>query len=566
MCRGNNHNGRRCPSDTSEARLLRRRNVVARSSYAPLVAERVEPKYLPPVVQTESFTTESVQADIQELTRLGERLSAGGSTSREVLTAYDQQIARIGAGVEYLAETKYGALPDADFRKAYDDSFYQRNTLLASSDEIPALEVEERELYKKLDLLIADQRMSYLEKVEKWKELDPELLETWKSKNAELNALYNAEESAKEETAQISAAQVLEERSEALKSALKDVGVQFATPETLRFSEDSHKNAINSLKEAIVFYPKAWVEASNNAQEKGFALRLKDSRGRAHYQHFAQQRGYTSFTEGRIMTKPDDWRPDPHDLEESAYTDLNGEVTWTDPISGEVIMASSGVVLNFKADGSLEEKAIEGSRHWLKVKYDYKQQEKPPRGAGWERIEIQENAFNKDGVYGPTGALIPYYRKPKTRREVDIQGFKSELTITPDESGISGKSKGFRVALHEFAHRVEMTSPPVAVMEDTFLRRRSGNLPLPDGTKSKPEALSVIYHGSGEEGYKDNFPDHYMGKVYGDTNYREILSTGMEALFAGSFGGLTGNMGWKADSDYKKFILGVLASSAASSR
>jgi hypothetical protein len=53
-----------------------------------------------------------------------------------------------------------------------------------------------------------------------------------------------------------------------------------------------------------------------------------------------------------------------------------------------------------------------------------------------------------------------------------------------------------------------------------------------------------------------------MGKIYSGSSYTEILSMGMESLFAGTNGGFVGMDNNKPDADYKKFILGVLASSA----
>lgn len=49
-----------------------------------------------------------------------------------------------------------------------------------------------------------------------------------------------------------------------------------------------------------------------------------------------------------------------------------------------------------------------------------------------------------------------------------------------------------------------------------------------------------------------------MGKHY-DHGYTEILSIGMESIFAGNNGGLAGVNTYKADLEMRDFILGVLA-------
>lgn len=151
---------------------------------------------------------------------------------------------------------------------------------------------------------------------------------------------------------------------------------------------------------------------------------------------------------------------------------------------------------------------------------------------------------------------------------VSPKGKYSELTVNEDTDFFVGNDAGMCTALHEFAHRVEHSEIGITASEEIFLLRRAGHLPSADGLVD-PEPLTLIYpddevpDGEEEElGYRDNFPVHYMGKSSKKTDAREILSTGMESLFAGMYGGFTGLFKHKSDSDYKKFILGLLASSA----
>lgn len=140
----------------------------------------------------------------------------------------------------------------------------------------------------------------------------------------------------------------------------------------------------------------------------------------------------------------------------------------------------------------------------------------------------------------------------------------AELAIRSDDNFLVGDAMTSN-ATHEFAHRVGDVVPSVAYGEKTFLMRRAGHMALqrPDGSLPQPEKLSKIDSSKTELGYRDNFPDHYMGKVYGDGELGgEIFSMGMEALFTGKYGGLSGMEGYSADPDYRKFILGTLASSA----
>lgn len=119
---------------------------------------------------------------------------------------------------------------------------------------------------------------------------------------------------------------------------------------------------------------------------------------------------------------------------------------------------------------------------------------------------------------------------------------------------------GYRIAVHEFAHRLEHTADPfIFRMEEQFLKRRST---LPDGTREplkKIVDLAEGDYGSDEVVYPDNFTHVYMGKTY-DVKNREILSMGMESVFCGTHGGLMGLNDYKPDPDMKNFILGMLAS------
>ena len=91
-------------------------------------------------------------------------------------------------------------------------------------------------------------------------------------------------------------------------------------------------------------------------------------------------------------------------------------------------------------------------------------------------------------------------------------------------------------------------------MEEAFLKRRTT-----DPTTGERENLQTIYKGTKERGRPDNFVNLYMGKEYSDGS-REVLSTGAEAVFHGSFGSLVGLGRQKADPEMKKFIIGLWAS------
>lgn len=105
------------------------------------------------------------------------------------------------------------------------------------------------------------------------------------------------------------------------------------------------------------------------------------------------------------------------------------------------------------------------------------------------------------------------------------------------------------VMMHEVGHMVEHNriidgqKGAIGKLEQEWKTRRAAG-----------EQLTEIYPGSGEKGYKDKFPQHYVGKVYGGPDYpaHEVLTMGLQGVYHGEFGVL-------ADTDMVEFIYGLLA-------
>lgn len=552
MCRDDSHGGRRCPSDTSEARQLRRKNSGARASYASLATPAVESKALPVAIPAEPFTVESVRAEIQGLRDLREHYLENPAPSTEVLAAYDKQLNVIGEGVSYLAETKYGAPTDEEIltadtlekEKAEHDAMEKEKVL---QKEYLAKKKELEEVDAQLEVIApSEDYPSLVDRVQKWEVEAPEL----RARRREL-----VQEEAQARLAMLRASrdwqpqhraamnEILQKRNDGIKAALEELGVEFANPETLKFSEDSHADAVKSVKSAVQFYPQEWVDASNRLHDDR-EFRIKRSKGRAHYSSNRKQRKLASSTKVNVEFKPADFVPDPLNKADSELVEMENS-KWVDPLSGKV-------------QSVLKYRNFDDSKAYVRVHYDYSDVAKK----GWEKVEYRsENYVSGQGWV--SGEVVTAYRKPRLERELAEIQFKAELTVSKDAYARVGNDPSFRVALHEFAHRVEHANPHVTGYEDAFLRRRAGLL----STSTTPaETMSAINGASTERGYKDNFPTHYMGKVYSGSNYREILSMGMESLFAGKNGGFVGLESHNADPDYKKFILGVLASSAKTNK
>ena len=141
------------------------------------------------------------------------------------------------------------------------------------------------------------------------------------------------------------------------------------------------------------------------------------------------------------------------------------------------------------------------------------------------------------------------------KRIDSIPPTKTTIYISPDHrTQLFSDNLGYRVAIHELSHCFEAVISGLYTLQESFLHRRAGFM------NGKPEELKPIYLGKKEYGYRGGFGNPYAGKVYDDSHHREVLSIGMEALFAGSQYGLSYGRSSRAqpDPDYRNFILGAL--------
>jgi hypothetical protein len=130
------------------------------------------------------------------------------------------------------------------------------------------------------------------------------------------------------------------------------------------------------------------------------------------------------------------------------------------------------------------------------------------------------------------------------------------------------RRRGYAVACHEFAHRCEHTMPRIGQLTRVLAARRAidpltgGHAPVVDYLQDErvgPASADQVDWSDGEWVRPHGFVDRYMGKIYRNRQYHEVLSTGVEALFAGAYGGLAGARGHRADPEHRDFVLGVLS-------
>ena len=433
----------------------------------------------------------------EQLTLIGENLNLS-KYRNDSQHALDQAVIELGAIVEEVAET-HGA-PTAEAWEEEIAKSVQLRTAAAKMSE------EHRSSYGNPDFTLEDRQALYREA-------------------SRLDGEY------RQHLGQLT--RMVEQRSAAYRAALEELGVEFAAPGTLNFDGGSSKDALKVFHDAQTFYPKAWVEASNRfAEEHDTPLFARVDSRRAHYASRAsKQQMETIPPKTYLQNKPDGWLPDPENRYDHCYEPTD------DP------------------------------NVWKYTDHEFKAQEAKPRGPGWRQVPVRKKRryVAQDGSLQSEDLVGMEWTRPRSRRRKNRHaGVVSEITTGKGERS---------TAVHELAHRMEHVTGHVDKIERAFFYRRTEGL----------ERERIAGHPRGEVGYKDSFPHHYVGRDYQwerrDRDYGlfgagpkhesyELLSMGMETVFFGKYGAGVGNnrpvedtYDPEPDTDYRRFVLGTLASS-----
>lgn len=571
MCRAQTETGRRCPCDTSEARRLRRHNAQARAAH-PITAPVIAPLLEEPVVIHEqglkepdySVGGEKMQ-EIHDLTATISVLKELMVNPRGVNSERPQKITLpTGEKLEIL-EREF-VVTDENGDEVNRGSFYELTSYAEQATIILGNKIHEviqaRSGIKDEELLedelasIAPAQAELDEAQAKaknnWENLyaqyggrdayhqlryggdNPEASQLARDQYEEARALDAAAWEARQKFEQImreggeEGKRKLAKQREVLIETLKEIRSLGGEVEV---ADNSHKKVLASFRETLNVYPSSWVEESNNREPP----RIKFTKSRAHYSDSRWQNTAKIVPRRRSVLKPEGWTPDPMNQDElGEWIKMDENNTWKNPDTGV----------------THEHYTEPGTSGWMRPQLEFastyrRDPQTKPSGRGWIKAEVWEN--NKE-----TGNLKTVWYRPSVRRESTTSQSQPEITI----SGETEEAQR-RVALHEFAHRVEAsgkTGSYIKALEEQFILRRTT-----DPTTGEREKLQTIYKGTKERGRADNFVNLYMGKEY-DSGYREILSTGAEAVFHNSFGGLVGLGRQKPDLEMKKFIIGLWAS------
>lgn len=307
---------------------------------------------------------------------------------------------------------------------------------------------------------------------------------------------------------------------------------------TLTFHKGSSGKATKAFQEVSELFPADWIAASNAHR----ALQATFTSDRAHYRDAFISEIKVQRTESKMFLPEQEALLSEHNPGgQWVKTDETTRFRRINPDTGETETGT----------GYLFERLAFDVKH---PGEDFKaRKDGAPYGGGWEKW-----------VHPVDGGI--YWRKPVTRNGYGEGSQVSQILTSDRTSMVDGRSGSFSVSAHEFSHRSEMSVRSIKGLEDEFLRRRTSfqDPANPSGPLLREE-LVTIYKGSEEKARPDHWSDLYMGKEYSG-NYTEILSMGMESVFAGSFGGLIGVSSHNADLEMRDFILGTLVTAGAPSK
>lgn len=526
MCRSRGEGGRRCGCDSSAARQSRR---VAQRVRSSAIVEDMTPA--PSSEETISLTEtvppsiESIKEQAKHVSRLVGHLVEGKALPDDV----EREVTLLGESISQRA--------DAD---AYVPNIDEETQSLLDFTKEKSKESDE--FVKKIIVVVNKQKA--LNKLLRAKSISQESYnKQWDALVKERQEAEEARQAIKQEI--LKKAEKVTEHKKNLANSYRSILSQIRDMggELNGISPKSHKPSIKILQEAMENFPADWIDDSNASND--IPLRVKKTVARAHYNHRVVQEDKKEFSSADFVHTPSNWQPPADNPFFAGWVKLS-DVETEDTNSRFYITRIQRSVYR-TGDSRVT---------WVAPKYQavLAVNDTPPKGRGWEKFEMPGSYF--DGRVGKfVGEPKTIWRREKKIRQRVSLSAESELTISEDESNQEITRPGYSTASHEFSHRIEAVRPHIKSLEQSFLKRRTT---LPNGEREKRQVYTI--KGRQVEWVRpDGFAHRYMGKEYNDGS-TEILSTGTEALFSGSFGGLKGLDGYKEDKDMRNFILGTLAS------
>lgn len=523
MCRacydnnGNRIKGRRCPNDTSEARKARR--------YAARIKTNITTSALAEPITKEVLTTPRTPQDIKN--DLAQAFIENDTLKAERLTR------ELGASITNIAK-KHGLNdePSEELSK-YDqegrDQLFQEYEAYEKSKQKLKLSsgISSKEEFENAWNLVKNQPLDKDNRTNEEQEAYEILTKNGTNPLEEAQQAYLQH---KENTCNVYGKYLqkrLEITTNSIHKALQESGIIMGDKEDMVVTGGGNKAGIQALQEIAHYYPKQWLDNSAKAQKQGLELWVGVQKKRAHYQ--SKKEVKETRKEGGELKPNIMWSSSNYD--KNAMTLQEWNTKYPEYAYSSYDAYDTYIIPTYV--------------------YSYT----PKKGKNWEEETYQANEYNNGKFTKVEKTRWKRLKKNKQGVTTSIKTKRQDQLILNQGSDNLPETNNFvdrRVALHEFAHRVEDTSPRVKALENAFIQRR---VTLPDGSYEKPFELYP-----GENVYRDHFPDYYIGKTYPDRS-TEVLSMGMETIFAGTQGDYFSDKNPAVDTDYRNFIIGILASS-----
>lgn len=553
MCRDKDHgDGRRCPSDTSEARRQRRKAASALKSAKP--GKRAPKPTLAPV------SIEDLKQQAADLRAKAYAPAPKGLSQSKYDEQIEKQITSFGSAIATEAERLAGY----DKKKLNDASSDLADKLYNPFNK--RLDAAEQKLNEADDAISAILKEKGLKEEFNWKRSH----QVYEKLTDEQKALLT-----EDEVKQIHRVAELEDERDAIMATYGEVDAEWDAQKAVMFDEANKKlakayqslisqirpvggNAQFKSKDLAVteimantvnkHYPSEWIQLHND--DDGQSIELKATSDRAYYSTAAlSETEDDGIVKPKTQTKFLSVTPENADKMMPLFP---GEVT-------RVTTASyrGDKMTSFIYEGQ-EETLYSEETHGKLV-------DGKPQGEGWVKKPsiqafglIEAESFKNDDE-AIDFLLTPRWVKPETTTKKigrELVLYKPEVVedLSKDNKDLFNWQEA--TALHEFGHRVEDILPNNILprQEKAFLKRRSG--------KRDSEMLENMQQITrGEFGHKAGLVDSYMGRDYfTDENY-EVFTTGIESIYGGNYGGLLGNSVsiYSEDKDHRGFTLGVLA-------
>lgn len=554
MCRDTYHGGRRCISDTSEARRLRRK---ASKILKTTQSANAAPIETLPV--TEPTPLEALKSKAEELRQ---KVHAAPVDDIEAQAKYDsemeQEITNFGLSIAGEADklAGYSRQEQEEKLSKLETEIYGEvaEKLRLKDVEIEKTEEDNEELIDQIEQKFGyesyKRHLDYIDEFglnDKEKELAVHLakLQDERKEIADSFRSYDEKYDKLKEEIITEANTKLTEAYHTILANIRPMGGK------TDFKENSSEEVKTIMEQTVALhYPASWLEAHNAAD--GADVILATTQTRPSFQSDTlSETEYDGVPKNTVsnatFTLSENYKKvlDDHDFSILRRTSIE-----TKDWANNVIKVESVIYQT--------EEIYDPAKHGA---------EPPTEETGWEykptlkSLELPEaqNVRSEQDIVDLISA------KRWVRPEVTTKKLEPKLSLFDKETSdqVSAEHNITQddqkaMAYHEFGHRMETVLPNNILprQEKAFLKRRSGKTTDSEFTKNLINTGNMF-----EFGHEGGFVSRYVGRDYFTDNNFEVFTTGIEGLFGGNYGGLVGNSVkyTPKDEDHRGFILGMLA-------